>query len=397
MNVSFKSIINPQKPMRGIGELQKSGFESVMLPIDYFDGVLGDYAQIIEKCKENGIGIPVAYAPRAFGEMATENDVVQVPKESIKESIDGSIKICREAGSRYLIVDSCWNESEEFLLEIGKEAAACGVSLLMRNQYKRSRNRIVREECTEISRALELLDGLNQKMGEEEFGFCLDTGVCALCRNDAYPFITALDKRIKAVILRECDGYNDVHMMLFSGITPAISWPDVVRGLRDIGFDGEMVIDFFSTINAFPSFLRPQLYALMKSAADYFCWQVGMELRLKKYPSRVLFGAGNMCRNYMKIYGKKYPPLFTCDNNPKIWGTEICGLEVKPPDALKDLREDCGIFICNIYYREIEAQLREMGIHKNMEYFNDEYMPPSLRFDLIDIQKENDSGDFLQR
>lgn len=78
----------------------------------------------------------------------------------------------------------------------------------------------------------------------------------------------------------------------------------------------------------------------------------------------------------METYGEKYPPLFTCDNNPKLWATEICGLEVRTPEALKDLREDCGIFICNIYYQEIEAQLREMGIHKNIEYFNDEYMPP---------------------
>lgn len=375
MNVSFKSIINPQKPMRGIGELQESGFDSIMLPIDYFDGVIGDYAGIIEKCKENGIHIPVAYAPRTFVGMITENDVVQVPEENIKKSIDESIKICKEAGSRYLIVDSCWNESEEFLLGIGKEAAACGVSLLMRNQYKSSRNRIVRGDYAEMTQALELVDGLNQEMGEEVFGFCVDTGVCALCRNDIYSFITALGRRIKAVILRDCDGYHDVHMMLFSGIRPVIDWPGVVRGLRDTDFDGEMVIDFFSTINAFPNFLRPQLYALMKSVTDYFCWQAGMELRLKKYPFRVLFGAGKMCSNYMKAYGKKYPPLFTCDNNPRLWGTEICGLEVRTPDALKDLPEDCGIFICNIYYREIEAQLREMGIHENIEYFNDKYMP----------------------
>lgn len=388
MNISFKSIINPQKPMRGIEELQKSDFESIMLPIDYFDGVIGDYAGIIEKCKENGIRIPVAYVSRTFAETIMENDAVQFPEESIKESIDESIKICKEAGSRYLIVDSCWNGPEEFLLGIGKEAAECGVSLLMRNQYKKSRDRIVRGDYTEISQVLELMDRLNQKMGKEVFGFCVDTGVCALCRNDVYPFITALGRRIKTVILRDCDGYHDVHMMLFSGTRPVIDWPGVVRGLRGIDFDGEMVIDFSSTINAFPSFLRPQLYSLMKSVTDYFCWQAGMELCLKRYPFRVLFGAGNMCRNYMETYGEKYPPLFTCDNNPKLWGTKIRGLEVKSPEALKNLPEDCGIFLCNIYYREIEAQLREMGIHKNIEYFNDEYMPPSLCFDRIDMQKE---------
>ena len=51
------------------------------------------------------------------------------------------------------------------------------------------------------------------------------------------------------------------------------------------------------------------------------------------------------------------------------------GLEVKDPQELKALPEDCVVFICNIYYREIEAQLRQMGIENPIEFFNDEYMP----------------------
>ena len=95
-----------------------------------------------------------------------------------------------------------------------------------------------------------------------------------------------------------------------------------------------------------------------------------------------------MCRNYMKNYGEKYPPLFTCDNDSRLWGSTFCGLEVKSPHALKEVPEDCGIFICNIYYREIEEQLRKMGIEKNVEYFNDEYMP-SFYFDRVDIMERN--------
>ena len=106
-----------------------------------------------------------------------------------------------------------------------------------------------------------------------------------------------------------------------------------------------------------------------------------IESLLEGYDSIVLFGAGNMCRNYMKCYGEKYPPLFTCDNNRQLWGTSFCGLKVKPPEALRDLREDCVVLICNIYYREIESQLREMGI-KNIGFFNDEYMP-SFHFDRL--------------
>ena len=66
----------------------------------------------------------------------------------------------------------------------------------------------------------------------------------------------------------------------------------------------------------------------------------------------------------------------------KIWGTRFCGLEVKPPAALKGLPDTCGILICNIYYREIEKQLEDMGIH-NIEFFNDEYMP-AFHFDRLE-------------
>ena len=59
-------------------------------------------------------------------------------------------------------------------------------------------------------------------------------------------------------------------------------------------------------------------------------------------------------------------------------------MEVKSPEALKNLPEDCGIFICNIYYREIEEQLRALGVERNIEYFNDEYMQ-SFDFNRLDI------------
>lgn len=114
-------------------------------------------------------------------------------------------------------------------------------------------------------------------------------------------------------------------------------------------------------------------------------WQVELEQNIKKYDKRVLFGAGNMCRNYMKCYGEKYPPLFTCDNNSKLWGTSFEGLAVKSPEELKNLPKDCCVVICNIYYREIESQLRGMGI-ENIGYFNDEYMP-SFYFDRV--EREN--------
>ena len=70
-----------------------------------------------------------------------------------------------------------------------------------------------------------------------------------------------------------------------------------------------------------------------------------------------------------------YRHSFLYNYNKTLWGKSVLGLEIKSPECLRDLPKDCAIFICNRYYREIEVQLREMGIENDIEYFNDEYMP----------------------
>ena len=162
---------------------------------------------------------------------------------------------------------------------------------------------------------------------------------------------------------------------------------NLIRGLREIGYDEQLVLNLEDTAAAFSPLLRPALLQLAKSVGDYLKWQIEIENLLKSYSSIVLFGAGNMCRNYMKCYGEKYPPLFTCDNNKELWGTSFCGLEVRAPECLKELPADCAIFICNIYYREIEQQLREMELKNPIEFFNDEYMP-TYYFDRLEDRRE---------
>lgn len=65
---------------------------------------------------------------------------------------------------------------------------------------------------------------------------------------------------------------------------------------------------------------------------------------------------------------------FTCDNDAGLWGSFVCGLEVKSPKVLRQIPQDCVVIICNTYYKEIAKQLRDMGV-VNIETFNDEYLP----------------------
>ncbi len=280
--------------------------------------------------------------------------------------------------------EEAWERNHDFYSGIAKEAQKCNVRILLKNRYKIIGGHLVRGVCAEPFEAAEWVDRLNAEAGADTFGFCMDAGICNLCGNDMYEFAAMLGRRIKAVIVRDSDGHNDMAMLPFS--LAQTDWTGLIRGLREIGYDDELIVNFSGTANAFSPLLRPTLFRLGKETGDYFRWQIQLEQNLKKYGSIVLFGAGNMCRNYMKCYGEKYPPLFTCDNNPRLWGISFCGLEVKNPEALKELPEDCGVYICNVYYREIESQLKEMGV-RNIEYFNDEYMP-TFYFDRLEREEE---------
>lgn len=400
VSCSQAGIVNPEHPGQGIANMKNAGFDNVLLNLSMYctgrdlenfgkqDMGKKTWAKsrdsidiFLHKCKESDIRITEAFAPYLLRD-TKRGDLIEVLERTAEESI----RLCGKAGCHYLVVRPLfagvasgdeWLVNREYYLRLAKAAKEYNVMILLENQCRDVGGHLVRGICSDADTVNQWIDLLNEACGEERFGFCLDTGVCNLCGQDMHEFVTRIGRRVKMVVLRECDGQHESAGLPFTSVYQRRSrtdWLGLIRGLREIGFDGQLVLNIEDTAAAFSPILRPQLLVFAKSVAEYFKWQIEMENRLKLYRSIVLFGAGNMCRNYMKCYGEKYPPLFTCDNNQKLWGTSSYGLEVKPPDALKEIPDDCGVFICNIYYQEIEKQLRNMGI-RNIEFFNDEYMP----------------------
>ena len=407
-----------ERPGQGIPDMTRAGFKQVMLdfamfcpeyelenawkekkkktsgkrpPVYEHPEDLYDRAKpVLDRCAQEGMRLPAARAPYLARDTKRE-DLNELLARLAKESI----RVCGQAGCRYLIVKplfsgvghGCeWEINRRYYLGLADIAKKNNVTILLQNQCRDVNGHLVRGICADGYEAAEWIDRLNEAAGEERFGFCMDAGTCSLCGQDMREFAVSLGSRIKAVILRDCDGHCETSMLPFTCVgrgQSATDWLGLIRGLREIDFDGFLIMDFSTTAAAFSPLLRPQLLPLAKAVASYFQWQISMKKVLKKYDKRVLFGAGNMCRNFMKCYGGEFPPLYTCDNNKARWGKQFEGLEIKPPESLKELPPDCAIFICNIYYREIEQQLREMGISNPIEYFNDEYMP-SYYFDTLE-------------
>ncbi len=413
-------VVNPSCPGNGVMDLKSAGFEHVLLDLamccsgyefEYFGeprkeeeeeerdripvtedpaGIASFFEKMTDACKREGLTFLIARAPYLLRD-TKRTDLTPL----LSQVQEACIRFCGQIGCKSLIIRPLfaglsygeeWQANHDYYLHLAQVAKEEKVMILLENQCRSMNGHLIRGICSDAVTAAEWVDELNREAGEECFGFCMDVGVCNLCGQDMHEFAMALGERIKAVVLRDCDGHQETALLPFTctrSLEPQTDWLSLFRGLRAVGFDGELILSMGDTAAAFSPLLRPSLLSLGREMAGYFQWQIEIEKVLKTYSSIVLFGAGNMCRNYMKCYGEQYPPLFTCDNNQKVWGTMFCGLEVKPPAALKELPKDCGILICNTYYREIEKQLSEMGIEKDkIGFFNDEYMP-SFHFDRL--------------
>lgn len=77
----------------------------------------------------------------------------------------------------------------------------------------------------------------------------------------------------------------------------------------------------------------------------------------------ILWGSGLMFEDYMKKYGGKYRPDYLIDNDENKWGRFRMGIEICSPQKLTELSKDkYHLIICSFYYKEIEKQLKAMGI-----------------------------------
>ncbi|WP_143102195.1 hypothetical protein [Selenomonas sp. GACV-9] len=343
----------------------------------------------VEEAKRQGVLLGLAFAPHFESEQKipdSEELEIRLAEICIQKSAQYSIDmlVVRSlVGGSYA---ENFAKNREYFLRLGRMAQSAKVRLLVVNSYRNINGHLVRGFCGEPAQAVAFVDEINAALGAEVLGFCLDAGVCNLIGINMYDFVTALGACLQAVILRENDGVHDDSLLPFSsahGGGSRMDWLNLIRGLRAVHFSGVAVLDFRTTLTALSGLLRPAMLSFAHKVTEYLTWQVQMEECLRRYPSRVLFGAGNMCRAYMKCYGEDFPPLYTCDNNPQVWGKEFCGLSVHAPEDLRSLPEDCAIFICNVYYEEIERQLRDMGLKNPIERFNDEFMP-SFHFERLE-------------
>lgn len=77
----------------------------------------------------------------------------------------------------------------------------------------------------------------------------------------------------------------------------------------------------------------------------------------------VIFGAGKMTEHYLDNVEESFLPEWIVDNDKNKWGKKVKGIRVENPESLKKVdKSEQYVVICSIYYKEIEKQLKKLGI-----------------------------------
>ena len=77
----------------------------------------------------------------------------------------------------------------------------------------------------------------------------------------------------------------------------------------------------------------------------------------------IIFGAGNLGKRALKKYGEENV-LFIIDNDKKIQGKRINGVEIKSPNCLKTITSEYMVIVASRQKKSMIEQLSVMGISK---------------------------------
>ena len=111
-----------------------------------------------------------------------------------------------------------------------------------------------------------VLDKLNEIAGEELFGFCFDVGHVNVTRGNMYHAIVTMGKRIKVLHVHDNMGVTDQHFGPYMG---NVNWEDFIRGMRDIGYEGDLSFETFRVLFVFPKELAKSCVKLLADTGRY--------------------------------------------------------------------------------------------------------------------------------
>ena len=220
--------------MKGITFFERSGDELV----EY-------YKPHLDAMKKYGLVIGQAHAPFP-PYLAGRRDILDYMISIYKNVIE----FCELVGCPYLVIHGIKHfssdvepyevskENDNYLYESlidtlrDKKLVVC-----LENLGTYQNGRFMDSICCDPITAAEQIDCLNEKVGREAFGFCLDTGHMVLVGRRFETFVPIIGRRLKMLHINDNDGLLDRHLAPFAGI---VNWADFITAMREVGYKGDI-------------------------------------------------------------------------------------------------------------------------------------------------------------
>ncbi|MBO4375096.1 MAG: sugar phosphate isomerase/epimerase [Lachnospiraceae bacterium] len=277
---------NPAVSPKGSGEFFMQDTQELL---DYFEEHRTALKEAGLLCSQVHAPYPVYVERRKKQNDFMENEVI--PKcFAIAESLGAPYMVIHPSKVRYNKNGSIEKEKElnlkyfETLIPIIKET---GVKVCFENLYETGEEGIIEGPCADPREALYYIETLNERAGEECFGFCLDSGHLNLIKRGFADFASILGEHIKVLHIHDNDGVADNHQIPFTfrGIGQTgngVDWDNYLQSLHAVSFDGVYSFETFTVLGGFPGSLRPAALKCIYEVGRYFASYTSMGTGLLK-------------------------------------------------------------------------------------------------------------------
>lgn len=168
-----------------------------------------------------------------------------------------------------------WEKTKTFLEYLAPMAKKAKTVVCMENLWNTTGTHKVEGPGCDALKAAKRIDELNEKFGEELFGFCFDTGHANLVGLDFEKFLKTLGHRLKVLHIHDNDGLEDLHQIPFTFTRirtnkPSTDWEGFLKGLKAIDYKGVLSFETGPCLDTFPEELKADALRLIARIGEYF-------------------------------------------------------------------------------------------------------------------------------
>lgn len=307
VGIQSKNIVFDEYPIEGFELMKRAGFSCCDFSLNtyltntslyslelnkFFNQSVGELETFFSEHKKaaeitgiriNQMHMPYpSYIPNAADEINNYLMQTVAPK---------SMEICAFFGCPYIVVHGFklarelgteaaeWERTKAFLESLAPMAKELKITICVENIYTNIGSHIIEGSCCDARKAVARIDRINEQYGAEVLGFCFDTGHANLIGIDFEDFITTLGSRLKVLHLHDNDGIGDLHQIPFTFTrdhdnVSSTDWDGLIRGLRNIQFDGVLNFETAPVLSAFPDQMKQDVLRFIAQIGCYFAGEI---------------------------------------------------------------------------------------------------------------------------